>query len=180
MVRSYISKSGLPALVDSSNEKLVRAVEVQMLGPFHAQLHKLGMVHLEAHRQREPVSVRHEQLVSIPHRVVVEVGIAHMRGTHDRRDSRSLGGLQHGQRLVQVARTVVDAGKDMAMQIPHQALRPLPATGSLANPPRPPAGTGLPCAPRGARRPAVGTGVRVSACSAETSPSSFTRLPSLV
>ena len=92
---------------------------MQVFGPLHAQLHELAVVYLKAHLQRKAVSVRHEQFVRIPHGVVVEIRVAAMRCAHDARNTRLFSGFEHRQAFVQIARAIVDARQNMAMDIAH-------------------------------------------------------------
>ena len=93
---------------------------MQVFDPLHAQLHELAVVHLETHLQRKAVSVSHEQFVRIPHGVVVEIRVAAMRRAHNARNARLFSGFEHRQAFAQIARSIVDARQNMAMDIAHR------------------------------------------------------------
>ena len=92
---------------------------MQPVGPFHAQLHELGVVDLPSHGKREPAGMRAQQVERLEHGLVVEVGVAHVRCAHDGRDTHALGRLEHRKRRLEVGGAVVHTGQDMAVQVAH-------------------------------------------------------------
>lgn len=142
-----VAEGGLGAHGVEFEQELVAAVEGQARGPLlHAELHELGVGHLEAHGKRHAhsVRVRLELAIGLPHGVVVEVGVARVRGADDAGDAGLAGGLEHIEAHGQVLGAVVHAGKDVAVYVPHA--NPLPARTSLlaacvTRPRRPSAGS---------------------------------------
>ncbi len=87
------------------------------------QLGQLVPVDLPAHEELDAQPARLDCLVQlpkgIPHGPVVKVGVAHVGRGHHLGDAGELGGLHHGQGLVQILGTVVNAGQDVAVDVNH-------------------------------------------------------------
>ena len=92
---------------------------MQIVCPFHTQIHELGMVDLKTHLQRKTPCVGHQQFVRVPHSVIVEIRIATVRRADDARHTRGLRSLQHAQAFLEIRRSVVNTGKYVAMNVSH-------------------------------------------------------------
>ena len=109
-------------------QELSRLLEAKIRRPgADAQLQKLRMVHLEAHVYRETIGSGLEALIGSHHLLVVEVGAAAMRRADDGRDTCLLGSIEHAEAVLHIGRSVIDAGKYMAVQVSHRMLLPEPA-----------------------------------------------------
>ena len=79
------------------------------------------MVDLEAHAQLHVARVRLQLVKGRPHRLVVEVGATAVRRAGDRGHAGGPGRVEHREALGEVARAVIDAGQDMAVDVAHGA-----------------------------------------------------------
>ena len=103
-------------------QKLIRSIKVQAIGPFDAQIHKLGVVDLKAHLELHIARMGTQQPIGLPHVGVVKVWVPAVRRAHHVRYADGASRLEHRQALLEVCRAVIDSGQDMAMDVSHIAL----------------------------------------------------------
>ena len=177
------SKSRLPACVDSSSKNSVLdSLEAQSRAPTPCPVRAACGCSPRSPYAAGMDECDRKQLESIPHGIEVEVRVAAMRRAHDLGDAGLVRAACSMRTLSpRLARPVVDAGKDMAMQVEHVDY-PLRA---LVAPQRP-------CASLSARGTAMLTGchavgrrVRTHADRGQPEPAPaaevpFSRLPLLV
>ena len=93
-------------------------LEAQVRRPIHAQFAELADVHLETHAHGDG-RTRSQLVERIPHGIEIEVRVAAMRRAYDIGDAGLVRGMDHAYALAEAACPVVNAGKDMAMQVKH-------------------------------------------------------------
>ncbi len=99
-------------------QKLIAAIETEIRRPFlNTEFNQLRVSNLEAHLEGKTISMSLKLIKCIPHGFVVEIRVPAVRRADDAGDSCGFCRLEHFKAGIKVPSTIIDPGKNMAMNV---------------------------------------------------------------